>query len=111
MKRLQSVASCDRIMRETFGREGCMAPREHLVESWSDIIIIRVLIVVIGVLIVVAAAFAGFHRGVLPRCEEDKVIVGVGSFEHGYWSEYQCAVGEPNALIPDGVEYLTRPAR
>lgn len=26
----------------------------------------------------------------LPSCPEDAVIVGVGSFDHGQWSTYQC---------------------
>lgn len=26
----------------------------------------------------------------MPACPEDAVLVGVGSFEHGRWSEYVC---------------------
>ena len=26
----------------------------------------------------------------MPRCPEDAVLVGVGSFDDGRWTEYQC---------------------
>lgn len=26
----------------------------------------------------------------LPQCQEDVVIVGVGDFENGRWSDYEC---------------------
>lgn len=28
--------------------------------------------------------------GMLPRCTEDAVLVGTGSFDDGRWTEYQC---------------------
>jgi hypothetical protein len=32
---------------------------------------------------------------VIPACQEDEFIRGVGNFDHGYWSTYQCADGDP----------------
>ena len=43
---------------------------------------------------VLALAFAaGLTVGrdaTVPRCPEDASLAGVGSFEHGRWSQYRC---------------------
>jgi hypothetical protein len=41
------------------------------------------------ILLVILAATL-FIQPLLPRCEEDQVLVGYGDFEHGRWSAYAC---------------------
>ena len=36
-----------------------------------------------------------FHDA--PSCQEDEVIVGIGDFDSGYWSEYICV--HPEVII------------
>ena len=46
---------------------------------------------VAAVLILAALiGFAGQSSPALPHCYEDQVLVGVGQFEHGYWTDYVC---------------------
>lgn len=45
---------------------------------------------VAAALIVAGCAAAGAISPSLPHCEEDQAIVGVGSFDNGRWSDYQC---------------------
>lgn len=40
--------------------------------------------------ILLALVLAGCGSQALPRCPEDSVLVGVGSFENGRWSSYEC---------------------
>lgn len=53
----------------------------------------------LAVLVVLLFAVYGFVSGfgiwpqglaVLPECQEDSVLIGVGDFERGRWSDYEC---------------------
>lgn len=48
--------------------------------------------IVIGVALGVALFLMAYPT--LPRCEEDQVLVGSGSFMHGQWSAYRCGPAE-----------------
>lgn len=56
--------------------------------EYGDRIVVAFIIMFFATII--AAYVFGGHAPVLPRCHEDQVIVGIGQFDDGLWSEYQC---------------------
>lgn len=38
----------------------------------------------------ITAALYLEHLMTLPQCQEDVVLVGIGDFEHGRWTSYEC---------------------
>jgi hypothetical protein len=52
---------------------------------WQVAVIIAILVVVTTVI-----DYGLFGERTLPRCNEDVVLMGKGSFLNGRWSEYEC---------------------
>ena len=44
----------------------------------------------VAIVVVVALAAHGPRVALVPRCVEDAVLVGLGDFEAGTWSSYEC---------------------
>lgn len=55
--------------------------------SRSDTVVIFIALVAL-VLALIGPPWS--HVPTVPSCQEDEVVVGVGDFDNGYWSGYEC---------------------
>lgn len=37
----------------------------------------------------------------LPKCQEDEVLVGVGDFAYGHWTAYECGPAVDDFMLPN----------
>ena len=52
-------------------------------------------------LVAVSIALYIDHIITLPQCQEDVVLVGVGDFEHGRWTSYECGPAVDDYITGD----------
>ena len=58
----------------------------------------RVILAVIATAVLAAALLVNNVPAPMPACEEDAVLVGVGDFEAGRWTAYECGPARDDFL-------------